>query len=311
MKTKRGRRPAAAPVDLVGNATGDDLLDLYIGDLGRLPVLKAGEQKALARRLRDTTLPRAEREAARTELIEANLRFAFSIAKQYQNRGLPLEDLVSEANAGLCRAADKYDPDVGVNFISYAVWWIRQALSAAVATKPRSVRLPLNRAGDLSRVVRAQALLREKLGREPSAEEIARVCSLSVEVAESLLGLASAERSLEDPVPGRGRGGARTQLLGDVLRLESDAEEGGGRLPGALEEESRRAALDLALAQLPPRDRKVLRLYYGLETGEPMTLNEIAGMLGVTRERVRQLRERALQALRSAGSTDVLRDWAA
>jgi RNA polymerase primary sigma factor len=274
-----------------------------------LPVLKAAEQKALARRMRDTRLPKAVREAARTELIEANLRFAFSIAKQYQNRGLPLEDLVSEANAGLCRAADKYDPDVGVNFISYAVWWIRQALSAAVATKPRSVRLPLNRAGDLSRVVRAQALLREKLGREPSAEEIARVCSLSVDVAESLLGLAAAERSLDDPVPGRGRGGTRTQLLGDVLRLESDTED--ARLPGGLEEESRRAALDLALAQLPPRDRKVLRLYYGLETGEPMTLNDIAGMLGVTRERVRQLRERALQALRSAGSTDVLRDWAA
>ena len=309
MTTKRGRRQAAAPVELIGGGAGDDLLDLYIDELGRLPVLKATEQKALARRMRNRALSAAEREAARAELIEANLRFAFSIAKQYQNRGLALEDLISEANAGLCRAADKYDPDVGVNFISYAVWWIRQALFAAISTKTRSVRLPLNRSGDLSRVLKAQAVLRDQLRREPSAAEVARVCDLTTDVAESLLGLASAERSLDDPLPRQGRGGDRAQSLGDVLRLETDGNE--GHLPGRLEEESRRAALSQALAHLPPRDRKVLQLYYGLETGEPMTLNQIAQILGVTRERVRQLRERALEALRNADATDVLRDWAA
>ena len=309
MTTKRGRRQAAAPVELIGGGAGDDLLDLYIDELGRLPVLKAAEQKALARRMRNRALPASERDAARAELIEANLRFAFSIAKQYQNRGLPLEDLISEANAGLCRAADKYDPDVGVNFISYAVWWIRQALFAAISTKTRSVRLPLNRAGDLSRVLKAQAVLRDQLRREPSAAEVAQLCDLNTDVAESLLGLASVERSLDDPLPRRGGGGDRAQSLGDVLRLETDGDE--GRLPGGLEEESRRAALSQALAHLPPRDRMVLQLYYGLETGEPMTLNQIAQILGVTRERVRQLRERALEALRNADATDVLRDWAA
>ena len=152
----------------IGGAEGQELLDLYIAELGRMPVLSAGAQKDLARRMRTSTLSPRERSDARAELINANLRFAFSIAKKYQHRGLPLEDLVGEANAGLCRAADKYDPGVGVNFISYAVWWIRQALHASITTKGRTVRLPLGRAGDLSKVVKAQAALRLALRREPT-----------------------------------------------------------------------------------------------------------------------------------------------
>ena len=132
-----------------------DLLDLYIAELRGEPVLTAQQQKDLARTMRRATND-AAREDARSELIRANLRFAFSVAKQYQNRGVPLGDLVSEANAGLVRAADKYDPEVGVNFISYAVWWIRQALHSAVQRQGRTVQVPLNRAADLSRVSRAQ-----------------------------------------------------------------------------------------------------------------------------------------------------------
>src|ERR1700743_1921078 len=147
-----------------------DLLDLYIEELRGEPVLNAQQQKDLARRMRAAKNDEP-REDLRSELIRANLRFAFSVAKQYQNRGVPLGDLVSEANAGLVRAADKYDPDVGVNFISYAVWWIRQALHASITTKGRSGRLPLGRAGDLSRVVKAQAALRAALNREPTHEE--------------------------------------------------------------------------------------------------------------------------------------------
>ena len=133
MKSKNSRAAKRLPARAdVTAAEGAELLDLYIAELSRAPVRTAADQKALARQYRDASLPNAEREAARAELIRATLRFAFSIAKQYQHRGLNLEDLVSEANAGLVRAADKYDPDVGVNFISYAVWWIRQALSSSV-----------------------------------------------------------------------------------------------------------------------------------------------------------------------------------
>src|SRR3712207_2434875 len=168
---------AVAPASVT--APDRDLLDVYIAELSRSPVLSATEQKALARRVRDTKLTTPERELAREALIRANLRFAFTIAKQYQHRGVDLADLVSEANAGLCRAADKYDPDVGVNFISYAVWWVRQALFSALALKARAVRLPVNRASDLSRITKARPILRETLGREPTVEEIARTTSLS------------------------------------------------------------------------------------------------------------------------------------
>ena len=294
-RRRTGQGGAQAPI---GGVEGQELLDLYIGELGRMPVLNAAAQKDLARVVRDSKRPAAERAEARTSLINANLRFAFSIAKKYQHRGLPLEDLVGEANAGLCRAADKYDPDVGVNFISYAVWWIRQALHASITTKGRSVRLPLGRAGDLSKVVKAQAVLRSALHREPTNAEIATTCSLSADIVESLLGLVQPERSFDDPLDGSNGGDGRARTLASVVRADDDGDD---RLPGMLEEESRRDAVRRALAPLPPRDRKVIVLYYGLDSGEPKTLDEIGRMLGVTRERVRQLRDRALSALRDGG----------
>jgi RNA polymerase primary sigma factor len=278
-----------------------DLLDLYIEELRGEPVLKANEQKELARQMRRATSD-AERDAARSELIRANLRFAFSVAKQYQNRGVPLADLVSEANAGLVRAADKYDPDVGVNFISYAVWWIRQALHSAVQRQSRTVQVPLNRAADLSRVSRAQELLRQRLSREPYEEEIASVADLSLDVTRGLVALLQPTRSLDEPAisgePGR--------TLGETLVLDRGEDE--DVLPGGIESDSRREAIGRALDVLPPRDRRVLILYFGLEGNRPMTLQEIARDLGVTRERVRQLRDRALKRLRESDTAGVLKD---
>jgi RNA polymerase primary sigma factor len=278
-----------------------DLLDLYIEELRGEPVLKANEQKELARQMRRATSD-DERDAARSELIRANLRFAFSVAKQYQNRGVPLGDLVSEANAGLVRAADKYDPDVGVNFISYAVWWIRQALHSAVQRQSRTVQVPLNRAADLSRVSRAQELLRQRLSREPYEEEIATVADLSLDVTRGLVALLQPTRSLDEPSvsgePGR--------TLGETLVLDRGEDE--DVLPGGIESDSRREAIARALDVLAPRDRKVLILYFGLEGNRPMTLQEIARELGVTRERVRQLRDRALKRLRESDTAGVLKD---
>ena len=243
-------------------------------------------------------------EAARSELIRANLRFAFSVAKQYQNRGVPLGDLVSEANAGLVRAADKYDPDVGVNFISYAVWWIRQALHSAVQRQGRTVQVPLNRAADLTRVSRAQEALRQKLSREPHDDEIAEVADLSLDVTRGLVALLRPTRSLDEPTSAGGDGAGRT--LGETLVL--DRSEDDDVLPGGVETDSRRQAIARALDVLVPRDRRVLSLYFGLEGNRPMTLQEIARELGVTRERVRQLRDRALKRLRESDTAEVLRD---
>jgi RNA polymerase primary sigma factor len=278
-----------------------DLLDLYIDELRGEPVLTAQEQKELARQMRRATSDEAVEEL-RSKLIRANLRFAFSVAKQYQNRGVPLGDLVSEANAGLVRAADKYDPEVGVNFISYAVWWIRQVLHSAVQRQGRTVQVPLNRAADLSRVSRAQEVLRQKLSREPHDEEIATVADLSLDVTRGLVALLQPVRSLDEPTSA----GEQGRTLAETLVLDRGEDE--DVLPGGVESDSRREAIARALEVLAPRDRRVLTLYFGLEGSRPMTLQEIARELGVTRERVRQLRDRALKRLRETDTADVLRD---
>lgn len=287
----------------MGLAEDRDLLDLYIDELRDEPVLSAEEQKALARVMRAARTVDA-REEARSKLIRANLRFAFSVAKQYQNRGLPLGDLVSEANAGLVRAADKYDPDVGVNFISYAVWWIRQALHSAVQRQSRTVQVPLNRAADLTRVSRAQEVLRQKLLREPHEEEIAEIANLSLDVTRGLVSLLQPTRSLDEPTAaGEGRTLAETLVLERIEDEES--------MPGNMESDARRDAIARAMQVLAPRDRHVLTLYFGLDGNRPMTLQEIAHELGVTRERVRQLRDRALKRLRENDAADVLKDGVA
>jgi RNA polymerase primary sigma factor len=306
--TTRRRGQIAPPAYTIDEGTGD-ILDIYIAETQRVPTRTAAEQKALARIMRDPKRPAAERARAREELIAANLRFAFSIAKQYQHRGLELADLIAEANTGLVRAADKYDPDVGVNFISYAVWWIRQAIHAAITKQSRSVRVPLNRAGDLTRISRARAALQNALGREPTPEEIARVAELSPDMVKDLIAIMQPERSLDEPAHSD-RSDRSGRTLSSILAVD-EAEEAGA-LPVGLEEESQRELLFRALETLSPRDRRVLVLYYGLETGEPMTLDQIAKIFGITRERVRQLRDRALAALRRGESAEMLkREWAA
>src|SRR5690349_3405179 len=311
MKSKNSRAAKRLPARAdISAAEGAELLDLYIAELSRAPVRTAVDQKALARRSRDTSLSSAEREAARAELIRANLRFAFSIAKQYQHRGLNLEDLVSEANAGLVRAADKYDPDVGVNFISYAVWWIRQALSSAVTKHGHAVRVPLGRATDVTRIARAQHVLRDKLGREPSDDEIAQISGLDVELVRSIRALSQPTYSFDEPVAGR-RGDPSRLTLADVIAVEQSDDSSASAGAPTLEDESRRAALDRAMDVLSPRERQVLVMYYGLGGDEPMTLKQIGHAFGVSRERVRQLRERALGRLRSDKARQLFQESAA
>ena len=270
------------------------MVDLYLEDLGRYPLLTPEQEDSTAR------LARAGDKEALAALVRANLRFVVSVAKRYQNRGLPFGDLVQEGNVGLVTAAKKFDPDQGVKFISYAVWWIRQAILAALARQSRSVRLPLNRATELSRVLRVSEGLKQQLGRDPTPEEIAGPAELTAKTVEMLLALNVAEVRLDAPV-GEGED---SQLIDRFLVDESDVEE-------VVDANMLKEHVALALQSIRPRDARVLRLYYGLQGESEHTLEQIGQLLGVTRERVRQLRDRALQDIQKSEFGKALGTFAA
>jgi RNA polymerase primary sigma factor len=272
-----------------------DILDQYLYEVAKTPLLSPQEEVAVARRIATGDAD------AMQELIRANLRFVISVAKKYQNRGMALSDLIGEGNVGLLTAARKFDPDQGVKFISYAVWWIRQAILAALARQGRTVRVPLNRTADLSRIVRSAETLRKELERQPSPEEIAHATGLTVEVVQSLATLNSADVRLDAPVEGEGERALSDRFVADEATAPETLV-----MDQLLTEE-----IDRALKALPPRDAKVLRLYFGLNDGREHTLEEIGGLLGVTRERVRQLRDRALKRLRDGEMGRALASFAA
>ena len=272
-----------------------DILDQYLFEVSKTPLLTSEQELAIARRAV------AGDSEAMHELIKRNLRFVISVAKKYQNRGLALTDLIGEGNLGLLTAARKFDPDQGVKFISYAVWWIRQSILAALARQGRTVRVPLNRTADLSRIVRCSENLRRDLEREPTAEEIATATGLTVEVVQALATLNTAEVRFDAPVD------AESDLsLIDRFAADEQSDPEAQVMDQLLTEE-----IDRALRLLPARDAKVLRLYFGLNDGREHTLEEIGGLLGVTRERVRQLRDRALKRLREGEMGRALASFAA
>jgi RNA polymerase primary sigma factor len=270
-------------------------LDQYLRDVSRHELITPEMEKILGARAQ------AGDEDAVQELARANLRFVISVAKKYQNRGVSLTDLIQEGNVGLVTAARKFDPDQGVKFISYAVWWIRQAILAALANHGRSVRVPLNRASDLARIFREKERLKQELGREPSSEELAKATDLTPELVESLQTLNAAEIRLDAPI-----GDSEDSQLVERFITEEAAEP-------EIEVESRllTEAVTEALSTLEARDARVLRLYFGLEGEREHTLEEIGNMLGVTRERIRQLRDRALRRLREGAKGDALESFAA
>jgi RNA polymerase primary sigma factor len=272
-----------------------DILDQYLYEVSKTPLLTSQQEIAIAKRVR------AGDDEAMQELVKRNLRFVISVAKKYQNRGLALTDLIGEGNVGLLTAARKFDPDQGVKFISYAVWWIRQAILASLARQGRTVRVPLNRTADLSRIVRTAENLRQELRREPTPEEIAQSTGLSVDVVQSLAALNTSDIRLDAPLDPEGDRSLIERFIADE---QGDPEA--QAMDKFLSEE-----IESALRTLPPRDAKVLRLYFGLDGGREHTLEEIGGMLGVTRERVRQLRDRALKRLREGEVGRALASFAA
>ena len=293
---KPGRRRRNGNAKNLGVYDSDrDILDQYLFEVSKTPLLSPQQEMAVAR------LVRAGDAEAMQELVKRNLRFVISVAKKYQNRGMGLSDLIGEGNLGLLTAARKFDPDQGVKFISYAVWWIRQSILAALARHGRTVRVPLNRTADLSRITRTSETLRQELRREPTAEEIAANLGLSVDVVRSLAALNTADVRLDAALDPDGERSLIDRFIADE---QGDPEE--QAMERFLSEQ-----IDLALRTLPARDAKVLRLYFGLDGGREHTLEEIGGMLGVTRERVRQLRDRALKRLREGQVGRALASFAA
>jgi RNA polymerase primary sigma factor len=259
-------------------------LDQYLKEISAYALLTREEEVELAQRIR-----KGEQEAL-DKLVRSNLRFVVSVAKKYQNQGVALSDLINEGNLGLIRAAHKFDETKGIKFISYAVWWIRQAILQALAEQSRIVRVPLNRAGALHRIGKRSSMLLQELGREPTVEELADELDLSEDEVRRTLSLSQTHLSLDAPLTP----GEDNRLL-DYLPDQFS--------PGPDDETYDRALLDTveeALGTLKEREAKILRLYFGLDGQEPMTLEEIGSLLGITRERVRQIKEKALLRLRHA-----------
>ncbi len=268
-------------------------LDLYLKEISRYPLITRDEEARLARRIR------AGDQEALDKLCRSNLRFVVSVAKKYQNQGVALSDLINEGNLGLIRAAHKFDETKGVKFISYAVWWIRQAILQALAEQSRIVRVPLNRAGTLHRIGRRSNALLQELGREPSAEEIAKGMDISLEEVRKTLSISQAHLSLDAPLTP----GEDNKLL-DYLPDEYNPSPADNAFDSAL-----RRTIQESLDSLKPREAKILRLYYGLDNHEAMTLEEIGSVLGITRERVRQIKEKALNRLRHVSRSRALQSF--
>jgi len=259
-------------------------LDQYLKEISAYPLIDREEEARLAR------LIRKDDEEALNKLVRSNLRFVVSVSKKYQNQGVPLSDLINEGNLGLIRAAHKFDETKGIKFISYAVWWIRQAILQCLAEQSRIVRVPLNRAGALHRIGRRSAALLQELGREPTVDEIADGLDISREEVERTLAISQSHLSLDAPMT-PGEDNRLVDYLPDQLSPGPEDETF---------EHALRQTIEDALDSLKEREARILRLYYGLDEKDPMTLEEIGGILGITRERVRQIKEKALGRLRHA-----------
>ncbi len=276
-----------------GPGADEGSLDVYLRDISRYPLITQADEVALAQRIRQ-----GDQEALDT-LVRSNLRFVVSVAKKYQNQGVSLADLINEGNLGLIRAAHKFDESKGIKFISYAVWWIRQAILQALAEQSRIVRVPLNRAGTLHRIGKRTSALQQELGRDPTAGEIAEGMDLDVAEVERTMAISQGHLSLDAPVT-QGEDNRLLDYLPDQHGRGPDAEA----IDHALTE-----SIDSCFKSLREREARILRLYFGLDSPEPKTLEEIGAMLGITRERVRQIKEKALQRLRHQGEAQALESF--
>lgn len=269
-------------------------LEKYLQEIGKVDLLTPEEEVDLAQRIKQ-----GDQEALE-QLTKANLRFVVSVAKQYQNQGLSLSDLINEGNLGLIKAAQRFDETRGFKFISYAVWWIRQSILQALAEQSRIVRLPLNKVGSLNKINRAFSELEQEFEREPSPEELADILEISTEEVETTLGVAARHVSMDAPFVE----GEDNSLL-DVLENNSTPDT-----DKKLEySQSLRTEIERSLSTLTERQAEVLKYYFGIGIEHPMSLEDIGDRFGLTRERVRQIKDKAINKLRSASRSKLLKHY--
>jgi RNA polymerase primary sigma factor len=269
-----------------------DSLRLFMREIGKVPLLTADQEVTLSKRVERGDM------AAKTQMIEANLRLVVAIAKPHRGRGLSFLDLIQEGSLGLIRAVEKFDYRKGFKFSTYATWWIRQAVSRAIADKARTIRIPVHMFERLNKVVHIERQLVQRLGREPRPDEIAEELELTTAEVRQILRMAQCPISLEKPI-----GENEDAKLGDLVEDEL-AESPDERASLSL----RREDIELALASLPERERKVIELRFGLTGGQPCTLEEVGKAFGVTRERVRQIENNTLRTLASLPEAQRLKD---
>ncbi|MBQ5967900.1 MAG: RNA polymerase sigma factor RpoD [Clostridiales bacterium] len=271
----------------------DDPVRMYLKEIGKVPLLTAEQEQDLAQRMLEGD------EDAKSQLIEANLRLVVSIAKRYLGRGMQFLDLIQEGNLGLIKAVDKFDHSKGFKFSTYATWWIRQAITRAIADQARTIRIPVHMVETINRLVREQRALIQELGREPTVEEIAERMNLSVEKVREIQKISQEPVSLEKPI-----GEEEDSHLGDFIP-DDDAMSPADQVAYTLLKEQ---LLD-AMKGLTAREEKVLRLRFGLDDGRQRTLEEVGKEFNVTRERIRQIEAKALRKLRHPSRSKKLKDY--
>ena len=295
LETAAEETEAEAEVDLtVPEGVGiDDPVRMYLKEIGRVPLLTPEEEVDLAKRME------AEDEEAKRKLAEANLRLVVSIAKRYVGRGMLFLDLIQEGNLGLIKAVEKFDYRKGYKFSTYATWWIRQAITRAIADQARTIRIPVHMVETINKLIRVQRQLLQELGREPSPEEIAREMNISEDKVREIQKIAQEPVSLETPI-----GEEEDSHLGDFIEdhdARAPAEEASFTLL--------REQLDEVLKTLTDREQRVLRLRFGLDDGRARTLEEVGQKFGVTRERIRQIEAKTLRKLRHPSRSKKLKDY--
>jgi len=268
-------------------------LDSYYKDIGEIQLISPDEEIELARRIKQND------QIALKKLVSSNLRFVVSVAKSYQNRGLSLEDLINEGNLGLVKAAHRFDETRGFKFISYAVWWIRQAILQAIAEKTRMIRLPLNRIGTLTKINKVYSKLEQEFERSPTNEEIASILDIDSDDISNTIKKASRVTSLDSPTISNSNS-RLIDIIEDEDELKPDSE---------LMDESLRDEVIQILKGLTSREAKILKLYFGLDGEKARTLEEVGMEFRLTRERIRQIKEKALKKLLHSSRSKVLRQY--
>ncbi len=269
-------------------------LEKYLQEIGKVELITPEEEVKLAIRIKQGD------QKALDKLTKANLRFVVSVAKQYQNQGLTLPDLINEGNLGLIKAAQRFDETRGFKFISYAVWWIRQSILQALAEQSRIVRLPLNKVGLTNRIQKAYSMLEQQFEREPSAEELAEVLELDIEEVTSTLGIGGRHVSVDTPLSE----GEDNTLIDVMENLNADRAE-----TNIEHNESLKLDIDRSLKSLTERQKEVICFFFGIGVDHPMSLEDIGDRFSLTRERVRQIKDKAITKLRSNSGAKSLRNY--